>query len=183
MRRDAATLRHLAGLLDYPGPDLPVRTAACLAALAAEDGAEVGRLRRFAAAAARGPTALEEAYTAAFDLAPVASPYVGDQLFGAGPQRAALLSGLRELQRDAGIPPGPELPDHVAEVLRLAAAPIPADVRDDLLLEGLAPALEKMLAALEAAGNPWADVVAAARDAVAPRAAESRPEPVREVSP
>ena len=69
-----------------------------------------------------GPAALEEAYTSAFDLAPLCSPYVGDQLFGASRERSFLLSGLRELQRDARLEAGPELPDHVSEVLRLAAA-------------------------------------------------------------
>lgn len=187
-----ALLRRLAELLDYPGPDLAARTGACADALAAEGGTGAARLRRFAAAAAAGTAALEEAYTAAFDLAPVASPYLGDQLFGAGAERAALLAGLRELQRDAGLSPGPELPDHVAEVLRLVAAPIAADVRDDLLRDGLSPVLGKMLAALEAGRNPWADVVAAARDAVseagatdaapAPAAEAPRPLPL-EVSP
>jgi nitrate reductase delta subunit len=164
----AATLRALADLLGYPGPDLALRAAACAAALGGD-----ARLRRLAAAAAGGTAALEEAYVAAFDLAPIACPYVGDHLFGAGPERARLLAALRELQRDAGVGAGAELPDHVAELLRLAAGPIPDDVRADLLREGLAPALEEMRAALEAAGNPWVDVVAAVLDAVAPRAAAS----------
>lgn len=59
-------------------------------------------------------------------------------------------------------------------MLRLAAAPIPADVRDDLVREGLAPVLAKMLAALEAATHPWADVVAAALEALGPVAAAPR---------
>jgi nitrate reductase delta subunit len=191
MTPETVTLGHLAGLLDYPGPDLAARAESCLAALAGEHRTCADRLRRFAAAATRAPAGLEEAYTAAFDLAPVASPYVGDQLFGAGPQRSYLLSGLRELQRAAGVGPRAELPDHVAELLRLVVAPIPADVRDDLLRDGLAPALAKMLAALEAAGNPWADVVAAAGAVVAAAAggetlaprAEARPPPAQEVSP
>lgn len=183
MTRELATLRRLAGLLDYPGPDLAARTEACLGALAAEHPAGADRLRRFAAVArVRGAAALEEAYTAAFDLLPVASPYLGDQLFGAGAERAYLLAGLRELQRGAGVAPGVELPDHVAEVLRLAAAPIAEDVREDLVRDGLAPVLAKMRAALEAAQNPWADVVAAAAEVVAPPAEAAAPRAL-EVSP
>jgi nitrate reductase molybdenum cofactor assembly chaperone NarJ/NarW len=176
-------LRRLAGVLTYPGPDVAARAAECVHALAGEHPAAAARLRSFAEfARAAGPSALEEAYTRAFDLAPVASPYVGDQLFGASAERSYLLAGLCELQREAGLAGGAELPDHVSEVLRLVAAPIPSDVRDDLLAEGLAPALEKMLAALELAGNPWADAVAAAMDVVTPRAAARRAHGL-EVSP
>ena len=160
-------LRALADLLVYPGPDLGTRATACAAALARVGSPAVARLSRFAAwASAAGAGPLEEAYTSAFDLAPICTPYVGDQLFGASGERSLLLSGLRELQRDAGIAPGAELPDHVAELLRLAAGPVPPEVRADLLRDGLAPALRKMLSALETAAHPWADAVAAALDAV-----------------
>jgi nitrate reductase molybdenum cofactor assembly chaperone NarJ/NarW len=170
------TLRLLADVLAYPRPGLAERAEACAAALAPERSAAAARLSRFASfARSADPAALEEAYTAAFDLAPIASPYVGDQLFGASRERSFLLSGLRELQRQAGLEPAAELADHVSEVLRLAAAPIPADVRDDLVRDGLAPALEKMLAALEEARHPWADAVTAALEAIAPR---SRLDPV-----
>ena len=171
MIRDPDTLRRLADVLAYPGPGLAARAAECAEGLAAERPAAAGRLARFAAfALSSSPAALEEAYTSAFDVAPLCSPYVGDQLFGASRERSFLLSGLRELQRDAGLDPGVELPDHVAEVLRLVAAPIPADVREDLVRDGLAPALEKMLAALDEARHPWADAVAAARDVLDTRA-------------
>jgi nitrate reductase delta subunit len=164
------TLCILADVLEYPGPALAARAAEGAKALAAESPAAAEHLSRFARwALAAGATALEEAYTAAFDLAPICSPYVGDQLFGASRERSLLLAGLRELQEQAGIAAGAELPDHVSEVLRLVAAPLPADVRDDLVREGLAPALEKMRAALDEARHPWADALAAAVVAVAPR--------------
>lgn len=165
----ADTLRLLADVLAYPRPAIAARAAECAAGLAADHPAGAERLSRFAAyARASGTAALEEAYTSAFDLAPLTSPYVGDQLFGASRERSFLLSGLRELQRDAGIEAGAELPDHVSEVLRLVAAPIPADVRDDLVRDALAPTLKKMLAALDEARHPWADVLAAAALAVEP---------------
>lgn len=161
------TLRQLADVLSYPGPGLADRAAECAARLAGDHPAAAERLSRFAArAGTAGPASMEEAYTSAFDLSPVCSPYVGDQLFGASRERSYLLSGLAELRREAGLARGPELPDHVAEVLRLAAAPIPEDVRTDLVREGLAPALAKMLAALEDARHPWSDAVAAALDAL-----------------
>ncbi len=171
MTRDPLLLRRLADVLSYSGPGFVARAAECAEALAADHPAAAARLARFAAfALGSGEGALEEAYTRAFDVAPLASPYLGDQLFGATAERSALLAGLRELGRGAGIDAGAELPDHVAEVLRLAAAPIPADVRDDLLRDGLVPALAKMHAALEEARHPWADVLAAALDVLEPRA-------------
>jgi nitrate reductase delta subunit len=164
---DPLLLGRVAGVLSYPGADFLPRVAGCVEALAAGHPRAAARLARFATfALASSPGALEEAYTQAFDVAPVASPYVGDQLFGATRERSYLLSGLRELRREAGLAPGAELADHVAEVLRLVASPIPDDVREDLVREGLAPALAKMLAALEEARHPWADVVAAAVDVI-----------------
>lgn len=160
-------VRALADLLAYPGPGLSARAADCAAALAEDHPTAAARLSRFALLAlSSGAGDLEEAYTRAFDLAPLCSPYVGDQLFGATGERSLLLAGLRELAIDAGVAPGGELPDHVSEMLRLVAAPIPTDVRDDLVRDGLAPALEKMLAALEEARHPWADVLAAVAEAV-----------------
>jgi nitrate reductase delta subunit len=186
MSPDPVVLQRLADVLAYPGPGLADRAAECAEQLVPEHPEAALRLSRFAAfAESAGAAALEEAYTAAFDLAPIGSPYVGDQLFGACRERSFLLSGLRELRRHAGLADGVELPDHVAEVLRLAAAPIPTDVRDDLLRDGLVPALVKLLAALDAAGHPWADAVAAARD-VAARCAPPPPAPARpavEVTP
>jgi nitrate reductase delta subunit len=186
MTRDARTLRLLADVLAYPGPAVAARAEECAAALAADHPAGAERLSRFAAfAASAGTACLEEAYTSAFDLAPVCSPYVGDQLFGASRERSFLLSGLRELQADAGLAAGAELPDHVSEVLRLVAAEIPEDVRDDLVRDGLAPVARKMLTALEAARHPWADVLAALVDAVEDTSAGGRPDslPVLEATP
>ncbi len=168
-RHAASTLRLLADVLAYPAADTASRAAECAERLEALHPAGAARLARFAAfARAAGLGELEEAYSRAFDLAPLCSPYVGDQLFGASRERSLLLAGLRELARQAGLAEGRELPDHVTEVLRLVAAAIPADVRADLVTEGLVPALRKMLAALEEARHPWADVLAAAVDAFEP---------------
>jgi nitrate reductase delta subunit len=160
MELDPRILRLLAGLTGYPGPAVAAEGAECAAALAPAHPAAAERIARFAAFA-RDRAAAEEAYTSAFDLAPLASPYVGDQLFGESRERALLMAWLRELQRDAGLVPGTELPDHVSEILRLVASGLPADVGDDLARDALVPAARKMLAALEAARHPYADVLGA----------------------
>jgi nitrate reductase assembly molybdenum cofactor insertion protein NarJ len=150
----------LASLAAYPGPSLAAGSAGCAAALAASHPAAAERLARFAAFA-RDPVAAEEAYTSAFDLAPLASPYVGDQLFGESRERALLMAWLRGLQRDAGLPEATELPDHLGEVLRLMAAGLPADVAGDLARDAVVPAARKILALLEEARHPYADLVGA----------------------
>jgi nitrate reductase assembly molybdenum cofactor insertion protein NarJ len=170
MDRQPETLRLLSELLSYPGPRLAGAAAECASALEPAHPAAAERLRRFAGFAAGGLA--EEAYTGAFDLAPVTSPYMGDQLFGESRERALLMAWLRELQRDAGLERTTELPDHAAEVLRLLAAPLPDDVRDDVASEGLGPSARKMLAALEEARHPYADVVAAVVEVVGGPAAE-----------
>jgi nitrate reductase molybdenum cofactor assembly chaperone NarJ/NarW len=116
--------------------------------------------------------AREEDYTAAFDLAPIASPYLGDHLFGATAARHLFLAKVKQLFRTAGVDPGPELPDHLAAVLRLAAlAPSSPDL-DDLVTEGALPAARKMLALLVESRSPYAEpleaVVATLERAVAP---------------
>jgi nitrate reductase assembly molybdenum cofactor insertion protein NarJ len=154
------TLELLARVAAYPGDRLASDAAGCAAALAASHPGAAARLARFAELA-RDRARAEEAYTSAFDLAPVTSPYVGDQLFGESRERALLMAWLRELQRDAGVAASPELPDHLSEVLRLVAAALPEDVRRDLAQDAVVPAAEKMLAALEGARHPYAEVLGA----------------------
>jgi nitrate reductase molybdenum cofactor assembly chaperone len=165
MERDPSVLRLLARLAAYPGPAVAAEAAECAAALAPARAEAAERLTRFAAFAA-DRVAAEEAYTAAFDLAPLTSPYVGDHLFGESRERALLMAWLRELQRDAGVAPSAELPDHVSEVLRLLASPLPEDVRDDLAQDALVPVARKMVAALEEARHPYAGVLGAVVEAL-----------------
>ena len=110
---------------------------------------------------ADGDAALQEAYTAAFDLAPIASPFVGDHLFGATAARHLFLARVKALLRETGVDPGAELPDHLAIVLRLVAVAEPSPEIDDLVADGALPAARKMLALLEEARNPYAGAVAA----------------------
>jgi nitrate reductase assembly molybdenum cofactor insertion protein NarJ len=165
MERQPRILQLLARVAAYPGPEVAAEAAECAAALAPAHPDAARRLARFAAFA-RDRAAAEEAYTSAFDLAPLTSPYVGDQLFGESRERALLMAWLKELQRDGGVAPATELPDHVSEVLRLLASGLPADVRDDLAHDALVPAARKMLAPLEEARHPYADVLGAIIEAL-----------------
>lgn len=151
-----------ADLIRYPASDVAARARSCARALAAVSPEAAGRAERFAAAAeATGAGALEEAYTAAFDLAPIADLYVGHALFGDTPPRSTLLARLAEMRREHDLAPSPEMPDHLSEVLRLAAAMPAGAERDDLVADGALPAARGALRALEAANHPYAEALGA----------------------
>jgi nitrate reductase delta subunit len=164
-----AQLRELCGafseLLSYPRDGLPARARRC-AALTGPGTPAGAALARFAAfAEAAGPAALEELYTSTFDLRPACAPYVGVQLVGEeSPLRGPLLAKLAELYAAEGHAPREELPDHVAEVLAFAAVARPGPARDDLLADGLVPAVGRMVEALDGCENPYRDVLAALRE-------------------
>jgi len=161
----------LADLLDYPKSGLvdDARLAVALLARGHPSAAEaIGAfLTRIEAMA---PGALEELYTATFDLGPTCPPYVGHHLFGDSFKRSAFLVELGSTLRAHGIDPGQEQPDHLALVLRLLDGLERAEDRDqalalarDLRSECLEPALRKMLQALGPdTGNPYYKIIEAA---------------------
>lgn len=159
----------LSDLLSYPREDLAA-VARRAAALAGWGSAEAAALSRFAAdVEGLSPGELEELYTSTFDVEPACVPYVGVQLLGDGETlRGLLLAKLAELYEHEGYTPREELPDHVAEVLGFLALATPGAARDDLVRDGLLPALGKMVDALEERGNPYREVLAAARELLAP---------------
>jgi nitrate reductase delta subunit len=167
---DDARARELMGalgdLLRYPGSGLAeaARRAAGLARGTRAGAALEGFARE---AAGRPPASLEELYTATFDLDPACVPYVGHQLLGESPVRGALLAELMGVYARAGWAPREELGDHVAEVLSFLAVAPDGPERDDLVRDGLLPALEKMLEALPDRGNPYRGLLEAARVAAA----------------
>ncbi len=172
----------LSDLLRYPDAGLTAAVDRARALIGpADPGA--GPLAAFAAAAGRTRLeALQELYTDTFDLQPACAPYVGHQLLGEGPQRGPLLARLAELHAADGFRPRDELGDHVAEVLAFLAVARPGPARDDLLRDGLLPAVDRMIAALAEEGNPYRELLRAilellrpaAVDADAPRRAEVR---------
>jgi nitrate reductase molybdenum cofactor assembly chaperone NarJ/NarW len=159
----------LCELLSYPRDELaPLARRA--AALAGKGVPEAAALARFAAVVeALPPGAIEELYTSTFDVEPACVPYVGVQLLGQGDdRRGLLLAKLAELYAGEGYTPREELPDHVAEVLGFLAMARPGAACDDLVRDGLLPTLRKMVDALEERGNPYREVLAAARELLAP---------------
>lgn len=171
-------LADFAEILSYPGPGADPAAAArrCLDRVADHEARAL--LARFLARAEQaGPHEMEELFTSTFDLRPASAPYVGHQLCGESPQRGAFLARLAEVYQEEGFRPEGELPDHLSVVLRFLATARPGPAREDLLTDGLVPALERMLAELADPENPYRAVLAALRAALAParQPEEARP--------
>jgi nitrate reductase delta subunit len=164
---------QLADLLSYPrgDPGAEARDALTLA-----EGAGRAPLARFAAAAGEaGLGALQELYTATFDLRPACAPYVGAQLLPEdSPVRGRLLAALLDLYESERFRPREELADHVAEILRFLATARPGPERDGLIEDGLIPTVDRMIAVLDA-GNPYRDLLTAVRALFVLAAASSPP--------
>lgn len=152
----------LSGLLSYPGPE--TRPLARAALKLATNGPAETPIACFAKMAERlADVALEELYTSTFDLQATCVPYVGHHLLGDDPRRGPFLAKLVELFEAAHYKQGPELPDHLREILACLSMAPPCQDLDDLVDEALVPALEKMTQSLQVAGNPYANLLLAAQ--------------------
>jgi nitrate reductase molybdenum cofactor assembly chaperone NarJ/NarW len=179
--RDAirTALGAVAELLEYPTRD----PRPPLARLLARVGPRVAKdLDRFAAFALGAPQhEREELHTTTFDLSPVCPPYVGHHLCGESPVRGLFLARLAGVYAAHGFSPSDgELPDHVATALRFAATAHGKD-RDDLVQDGLVPAVAKMREALRGRANPYRHLLAGLQRLLAEElASRQRPVPTAE---
>lgn len=104
---------------------------------------------------------LEEAYTRAFDCAPVAAPYLSVYLFGPESfKRAELMSGFMGAYTRTGFDAGTELPDHIATVLRFAGHCDAAEW-EEIARWCMRGSVEKMTSLLALTGNPYAHLLRA----------------------
>lgn len=153
---------QIAEILEYPGPDLGARVRRCVDMVAPHDPDAADELREFLAAVEQEPLARwEERYSATFDINPVCSLYVGDQLLGDGTKRAAFMVKVKAKYREDGFALGSELPDHLTVMLRYLAS-----LRDDaaaglLISECLVPAVDKMRKGFGDSRNPYGRVIKA----------------------
>lgn len=155
--------------LAYPGPALQEHLAD-LHALLEGDHAEAARaVEAFRAAAAElAPARIEEHYTRAFDLAPIAPPYLSIYLFGAeNPKRGEFMAALNKAYAEAGYAPGGELPDHLAVVLGYAEA-APAAEWAELAEACLRAPVRHMRRALDESRHIYAPLLAALEAVIEP---------------
>lgn len=150
-----------AEILDYP--ERPIGTSACdcIRELTPEVPEAHAHLNNFQiAAAGKSLGQLQEVYTSAFDLRPDCTPNLGYHLFGDDARRGLFLAELKGRMEARGIPPGVELPDHIALVLRYL------DMEEEeecvpLIEDCLLPAVARMAEVLEHSGNPYEHVLRA----------------------
>ncbi len=148
--------RQFARLLSYPDAQLQQTTADCLQQLRESRPAAAGQLQKFAAFLAKSSSSqIEEVFTATFDLQPVCHPYVGYQLCGESQQRTMFLMKLQEIYRQHDYRPDSELPDHLSEILQFIGITADQSCRQELISDGLLPALAKLIPAIESDDHPY----------------------------
>jgi len=166
---DGISLRAVADALEYPDSTSAARLLAAVGPVTAVDvrmGAVLSHLSSWLAEAA--PGVAEERYSGLFDLHPVCTLHVGYHLFGEAYQRGALLSGLVTEMRKVGMVPGEELPDYLPNVLRLLAALPAGEDRETFVDALLLPSLTRMNEGLKDVDHPWAEIVRALPELLAP---------------
>ena len=148
--------RKFSALLSYPDTEVQATAAACQQLLQQNRPEVAPQLQSFITALAVTDQArIEEIFTATFDLQPLCHPFVGYQLCGESQQRTMILMKLQEIYRQHDYSSGTELPDHLSEVLRFIASTNDQVCRDELINDGLLPALEKIIAAIENDDHPY----------------------------
>lgn len=141
------TLLRLATLLEYPALPVP---------FGFKESAALDELT---------PEEREEAYTATFDVTPASIPYVSIHLFGEENfKRGEFMAALSGRCAELGFDTHGELPDHIANMLRLAAT-VDATERRELFAHCILGPVEKMLVGLRD-GNPYHPILRAVRETV-----------------
>ncbi len=143
----------LAAGFGYPGPGSIEELKAAAAGI--EEASIRKPFTRFVEkVTALGLEGWEELHTRTLDLSPVLVPYVGYAIWEDNYQRGAFLSDMQRAEREAGVDPHGELPDHLDPVLRyLAVAPEPIPGLLEILPQALAT-MSKNLKKAESA-NPY----------------------------
>lgn len=151
----------LSALLDYPERDLKAALPELRALLARQPLAERERaaVEGFLAwLDAVSLTEAEAAYVQTFDLTPEHSLHLTHHLFGDDRGRGPALIEMTEYYREFGMEPASEeLPDYLPLILEFAAGLEEMEAR--LFLTRSVPVLERLAAALEKAGSPYAPLV------------------------
>lgn len=149
---------ELAGLLAYPGEDCAQRASRCAVALALFEPEAAARMEEFHQRIAGLSTeALQEQYTATFDLNPACSLEVGWHLFGENYERGDFLAKMRRELRRHGLSESTELPDHLTHVLPLLGRMQPEDA--EMLASLVFAALDKVREGFRTAESPFALVL------------------------
>lgn len=161
----------MAALLDYPDRSTVATAESCAPLLRTLNPEANEGFACFLNFLSSHPLAqIEEIYTATFDLQPACYPYVGYQLCGENQKRALFLMRLQQLYRQHDFAIGEELPDHLVTLLHFVASVDNRQCREDLVFDGILPALDKMLSQTEQTDNPYIQLLQVVRLALAQNA-------------
>ncbi|MEE8584436.1 MAG: molecular chaperone TorD family protein [Acidobacteriota bacterium] len=153
----------LSDVLTYPGPDYQRKVSRCAGMLQRTHPQAEGTFNQFAQRIApKAVHELEELFTRTFDLDPACCLEVGWHLFGENYERGRFLVRMRQELSRSQVRESTELPDHLTHVLR-ALARMDSDMAAGFVAEGVLPALEKMMNALEGRDNPYECLLQAIR--------------------
>ncbi len=148
--------RDFALLLSYPDDHVKEQAAACAAHMKVINSEAATSLQSFLDFIETNDfSRIEEAFTGTFDLQSLCHPYVGYQLCGESQQRTMFMIKLRELYQQYDFVPGNELPDHFAEVLRFVGSISDQDCRQEIIRDGILPALEIITQGIESDNHPY----------------------------
>jgi nitrate reductase molybdenum cofactor assembly chaperone NarJ/NarW len=163
-RKTEALFPFFAEILEYPTRSLHETFDEFICLLWCLDRESARMLRDFDFLLGREPLArLEEIYTDTFDLRPACYPYVGHHLFGEDNRRGEFMAGLKKRFLACGFSAGPELPDNLAVILKFLPRCPGGEEKDELVREGLVPALDRMISGFPESGNPYLGVLRALR--------------------
>lgn len=148
--------RRFSILLGYPDDQVEALTMSCLARMREINCESATHLESFHTFLKTNELArIEEAFTGTFDLQAQCHPYVGYQLCGESQQRTMFMIKLRELHQQFDFVPGNELPDHLTEMMRFIGSISDSDCRNEIIKDGLLPALDKLTQGIEDNRNPY----------------------------
>ncbi|MCC6572272.1 MAG: molecular chaperone TorD family protein [Planctomycetes bacterium] len=144
-------LKLFASLLRYPGREYASTVESLLDELDESSPAHtaLNELLKFVRGKSR--LQLEEEFTHTFDINAAVSLDVGFHLFGLAYKRGEFLVKVREALREAGLNEGTELPDHLPNLLELAAA-MDEERATALVQECIFPAIQRMTGVVTAGG-------------------------------
>ena len=143
----------LAGLFEYPDESYVER---CRKAGLEAFAAEMEKLT---------PSQIQEQFIATFDWNPATALDLGWHLYGEQYARGEFLVRVREELRRYGIPESTELPDHLTHILPLLAR-MDANEAAEFAREFVAPAVAKLVSALDQKKTPFGLLIHAVRDAL-----------------
>lgn len=151
--RTSAPYDLLARLFDYPDEFYLDR---CREAGLAEFASEMEKL---------STSQIQEQFIATFDWNPATALDLGWHLYGEQYARGEFLVRVRDELRRYGIPESTELPDHLTHVLLLLAR-MDSTQAEQFAGEFVAPAVAKLVSALDQKQTPFALLMRAVRDAL-----------------